>query len=89
MSDVSDVVDAVVHDPEVYYAIKYISPTYVARATRRRFRAYNKKQRKDQAIEMVVHVGRPNYKERDFIKDAKKAGEPFPIKRVQVRRNAV
>jgi hypothetical protein len=35
--------------------------------------------------ELVLTVGRPNYRERKFIKLCKDAGEPFPVKKVQLR----
>lgn len=35
--------------------------------------------------EMVVTFGAPNYEAREFIKKCKKAGEPFPVKKVQLR----
>jgi hypothetical protein len=36
--------------------------------------------------EIVVTIGKPNYAERKFIELAKKAGEPFPIKKIQLTR---
>lgn len=35
--------------------------------------------------EMVVTFGTPNYLDRVFIKKCKKAGEPFPVKKIQFR----
>jgi len=34
---------------------------------------------------MVLTIGRPNYAEREFIKLCKKAGEPFPVKKMQLK----
>ena len=34
---------------------------------------------------LVVTFGRPNYREQQLIKLYKKAGEPFPVKKIQVR----
>lgn len=34
---------------------------------------------------ILFTIGRPNYAERQFIKSAKAAGEPFPIKRVLLK----
>lgn len=36
-------------------------------------------------IELVVTIGPPNYAERGFIKSCKKAGEPFPVRKIQLR----
>jgi len=34
---------------------------------------------------MVVTYGAPNYIEAKFVKVCKKAGEPFPVKKIQFR----
>lgn len=39
--------------------------------------------------EIVITFGAPNYADRIFIKDCKKAGEPFPIKKIQYRKYPV
>lgn len=36
-------------------------------------------------IEVTLTIGKPNYKERNFVKQCKKAGEPFPIKKIQLK----
>jgi len=61
-------------------ATQYISPTEVAKATRR-----GKARKSDRTVEMVFTIGKPNYEEREFIKKCKKAGEPFPVKKIQVK----
>lgn len=65
-------------------AIKYLSPNLVVKATRKSYEG--RPQRKDARNEtLLVTFGKPNYREREFIKMAKKTGEPFPIKRCQLR----
>ena len=64
-------------------AVKFIDPKLVVRATRR-----FKPDRRNTRTEILLTVGRPNYAERKFVKLCVKAGEPFPVKRVQVRRYA-
>jgi hypothetical protein len=59
----------------------FISPQEIIRAVRRR---YNKKIREGN-IEIMLTVGKPNYREREFIKLCKKAKEPFPIKKIQLK----
>lgn len=56
-------------------AAKFISPTLVVRATRRHRKA----------SEFVLKIGKPNYRERDFVKACKKAGEKFPVKKVHIQ----
>lgn len=59
-------------------ATKYFSPTEVIKATRRMYG--NKK-----SNEILFTFGKPNYAERKFIRDCKKACEQFPIKKVQIK----
>lgn len=68
--------------PDMWKATKYISPDLVVAATRKLSR---KKINKHGNIEIILKIGKPNYDERAFIKVAQKAGEPFPIKKVQLR----
>lgn len=61
-------------------ATKYLSPTLVIKATLR-----GKRDRRNSADTVLVTVGSPNYLERQFIKNCKKAGEPFPVKKIQLK----
>jgi len=58
---------------------KYLSPTLVVKATMRRSTRNTPKQ------EILVTIGGPNYREREFLKAAKKVGTEFPIDTVQMR----
>lgn len=80
----SDVVDAIVLNPTIKTARKYLSPRLVVKATR-----HGKFYARGRSQNIVVTVGQPDYKAREFIKAAKKAGEPFPIKKLQLRVSAV
>ena len=60
-------------------ATKYLSPRLVVKASRRH------KPRYGANVEIVLTIGRPNYTEREFIADAKKAGEGFPVRKVQLK----
>lgn len=61
-------------------ATKYLDPKTVVRATWRfKPRSGNRRE------EIVVTLGGPNYLERAFIKKCLKAGEPFPLKKVQLK----
>lgn len=68
---------------EAKRATKYLSPDFVISAQRKSWGG--KINRKDRTIELVVKIGKPNYTERVFIKMCKKAKEPFPVKKVQVK----
>ena len=61
-------------------ATKYVQPDFVVKASR----ALKPDGRAGQ-FSIVVTVGRPNYEERQFIKKCKKVGEPFPVKKVQLK----
>ena len=61
-------------------AIKYIDEKTIVRATWR-----HKPNNKHTREEMVVTFGRPNYLERKFVKLCKRAKEPFPVLKVQLK----
>ena len=73
------VVEAVL-ETGAYKATKFLSAKETVKATRRRFRRGG-----GRITEVLLTVGRPNYAERQFIKKAQAAGEPFPIKKVQLK----
>ena len=62
---------------------KYFSPTYVVSATVRSFQG--KVDWNSKSLEILLKIGKPNYAEREFIKKCKKAGEPFPVKKLQFK----
>lgn len=66
--------------PDVYRATKFLGPDLVVRATRP-----HKYDRRNRSNTVVVTVGKPNYREREFIKACRKAGEPLPVKKIQLQ----
>ena len=85
--EVSSVVNAVTIGG-AFTATKYISPKLIVRATRR----WGRKHKADlgtvnrsPSLDIVLTISRPNYLEREFIKAARKAGEPFPVKKIQLK----
>lgn len=66
-----------------YKAVKYLNEKQTVKATRRRYNG--KIIKSEKRIEILITSGKPNYEEREFIKKCKKAGEPFPIKKIQVK----
>jgi len=58
-------------------ATKYISEKLTVKATVR--------SKSKLHTELVFTIGRPNYAEREFIKACKRAGESFPVKKVQIQ----
>jgi len=64
-------------------ATKYISEKLTVKATRKLYGKKRLPSRK--AYEIVITAGKPNYDERAFIKKLGKAGEPFPVKKVQLK----
>ena len=65
-----------------YKATKYLTAKEVAKATRTRYKG---KFHDSGRLEILFTMGRPNYEEREFIKKCKKAGEPFPVKKIQLK----
>lgn len=65
-------------------ATKYIAKDLVVKVS---LKGYGKKRPRmgSRTIEAVCTVGRPNYAERKFIKQCDKAGEPLPVKKVQLK----
>lgn len=61
-------------------ATKFIAPNLVVKATRR-----HKPDKRERLKEIVVTIGRPNYAEREFIRSCRKAGEPFPVRKLQLQ----
>ena len=63
-------------------AVKYLAPNLVVRAVRTRFDkkilSYGNKQ-------ITLTIGKPNYLERDAIKECQRAGEPFPVKKIRLK----
>lgn len=64
--------------PDVRRATSYLASNYTVKASRRH-------RRSGKQTEIVVTIGRPNYAERRFIKACVKAGEPFPVRKVQLK----
>lgn len=63
-------------------ATKFVSPKLVVRATQKLERG---KVPKRGNVEIVLTIGRPNFVERRFIKACQKAGETFPVRKVQIK----
>jgi hypothetical protein len=69
-------------ETESHVATKYLSPKHVIRATRKVFNGRIDK--RDRRTEIMVTDGEPNYHARQFIKLCKRAGEPFPVRNIQL-----
>jgi hypothetical protein len=61
-------------------ATKFVSPTEKVTATRK---LYNGKPGK--RTEVVLTIGKPNAREREFIKHCQFSGVPFPVRKVQLK----
>jgi len=61
-------------------ATVFLGPKQVVRATRR-----HKPDGRANYVELVLTVGVPNYREREFVRACQKAGEPFPVKKIQLK----
>ena len=64
-------------------ATAYLSEKFVINMTLKRVKG--NMPAKNQNSEIVLVVGKPNYEQREFIKKCKKAGEKFPVKKIQLR----
>lgn len=61
-------------------ATTYLGSRSVVKATYR-----FKPNKRDRTTDIVLTMGAPNYEERAFIKRCFKAGEPLPVKKVQLK----
>ena len=73
-------VEALLSNIGIRQAIVYVAPNFVVKATRQ-----NKATLRTRGETFLVTVGKPAYLERRFIKACLKAGEPFPVKKVQLK----
>lgn len=70
-------------DTDAHHATKYLTDRKIIRATRRLYKS--KIDHREWQAHVTLTLGGPNYLERAFIKDAKKAGVKFPIQKVQLK----
>lgn len=61
-------------------ATSFISPTFVVSVNRR-----HKPDKRAKSVELVVKIGKPNFREREFIKLCQKSGVAFPLRQVQLK----
>ena len=81
LNAISGVVDILLRANAIK-AVKFLSPKLIVRAVRKTF---DKKISADSNVEILLTIGRPNYVERAFIKVLQKAGEPFPVNKIQLK----
>lgn len=81
MNAITNVLEQIMRSDAVR-ATKYIAPNHIVRATRK---SYKYRGGPKDNFEIMLTIGKPNYAEREFVKKCKKAGEPFPVKKVQLR----
>lgn len=74
------VVETLFADYTIKSAVKYLAADMVVKVTNS-----NKPDRRETRRHIRLTIGKPNYAERLFVKKCKKAGEAFPVKKVQLR----
>ena len=74
------VVETLISYTECRKATVYVSPDFVAKATRQW-----KPSKRSKGETFLVTFGKPNYEERRFIKLCQKAGVDFPVRKVQLK----
>ena len=58
----------------------YIAPDYVISAC-----FQNRMRKSDRRHTIIVKIGKPNFREREFICSCQNAKEPFPVKKLQLK----
>jgi hypothetical protein len=61
-------------------ATKYVSKSLTVKAT-----LQGKRDNRSRQSTVLLTIGSPNYAERKFIKQCIAAGEPFPVKKTQIK----
>lgn len=59
---------------------KFLDEKTIVRATHQR-----KPSKRDVTTTIILTMGRPNFRERQFIKACKRAREPFPVRKIQLK----
>jgi hypothetical protein len=67
------------HEP-ARSATKYLAPDFCVKATR-----VLRPDKRSKSASVVLTWGKPNYEGRKFVKKCQKSGEPFPIKKIQIK----
>lgn len=81
MNAVSQTVEALLRSG-AWKATKFLSEKQIVRAS---IKTFNRKISKVGNVEIILTLGKPNFAEREFLKQCKKAGEPVPVKKVQLK----
>lgn len=78
-------VQSLIANPTMRKATKYIDPKIVVKATRQRGNKPYARADSKRRETFLVTIGRPNYEEREFIKDCAAADVMIPLGRVQLK----
>lgn len=70
----------VLFNPNVRQAVSVRNPNLTVKVTRQR-----KPDRRTRSETFIVTIGKPAYREREFIKLCQRAGERFPVSKVQLK----
>lgn len=73
-------VAALESNPDMRRATVFLSEKFTVKVTRQR-----PHRRRARYEGFVLSCGAPNYAERQFLRACRKAGEPLPVRRVQLR----
>lgn len=65
-------------------ATKYLTPELTVRASRRLISG-KLLPKNYKSLDIALTIGEPNYEARQFIRMARKAGESFPVKKIQLK----
>lgn len=70
-------------ESKAYKATAYLSEKFVMKMTVKRHKGQMPKA--SDGMDIAFTIGKPNVDEREFIKKCKKVGEPFPVKKIQLK----
>jgi len=80
MQSIDGMINVMLGDSTIHTTTLFVEPKWIVRVTRQ-----GKPDRRDRRATFLVTEGVPNCDAQKFIKQAQRAGEPFPIKKLQYR----
>lgn len=80
---VGRVVEALLECPEAKTVSLYLEPRTVVKATR--IHKHTRRSDRYGAESYMLTIGRPNFLGRRFVKQCQQAGEPFPVRKLQIK----
>lgn len=77
---IDEMIEQLEADYSIHKMTRFMSQQRTSKVTRQ-----GRPDKRNRQSTYVVTIGKPNYAEREFIKLLKRADEPFPVKKMQLK----